>query len=454
MSTSNEAARPYRKLLATLFDEAVRAVGGRQALYANSVVEADRWLYRRGGQEVCVQLPQRSGTGKVFVLGAGKAAASLAHGLEQVLGDRIDAGLVIVKRGHREDLQRVGIVEASHPTPDLSSVQATQQLLALLRTTSDADTIFFVLSGGASSLLFAPAADLSYQAKAAAVQLLVNSGAPIEEINVVRRHLSAVKGGRLRLQARCAQFCTLAISDVISDDPATIGSGPTVADASTFGDALDVVERHELRGKLPAAVIACLQRGAQGLEEETPERGDATFKDDVYQIVASNRVSLATCMDAARKLGYPAEIVSENMAGNTHAAARSFASTLAAAARSPQNSGSPRLFFAGGETTLSVSQGGKGGRNQEFALVAASELQDIPNVVLLSAGTDGTDGPTDAAGAFADGATIERARALGFDPQEHLRRHDVYPLLEALGDLHRTGPTGTNVMDLVIGVAF
>jgi hydroxypyruvate reductase len=351
-------------------------------------------------------------------------------------------------------LKRVEIVEASHPTPDLSSVHATRQLLALLCTTTDTDTVFFVLSGGASALLFAPARGLSYEAKAVAVRLLVDSGAPIEDINVVRRHLSAVKGGRLRVQARCAKFCTLAISDVIGDDPATIGSGPTVADASTFGDALEVVERHELRSKLPAAAVAYLQRGAEGLGEETPKQGVATFKDDVYQIVASNRVALATCMEAAGKLGYPAEIISESMAGNTHVAARRFASTLAAAAMGMQGSSLPRLFFAGGETTLSVSQGGKGGRNQEFALVAAAELQSIPNVVLLSAGTDGTDGPTDAAGAFADGTTVERACALGFDPREHLRRHDVYPLLEALGDLHRTGPTGTNVMDLVIGLAF
>jgi hydroxypyruvate reductase len=311
--------------------------------------------------------------------------------------------------------------------------------------------MFFVLTGGASALLVEPAPGLSFADLQAANRSLVNGGAQIDEINAVRKHLSAVTGGRLRQRARCAQFCTLAISDVLGDSPAAIGSGPTVADPSTFRDCVEIVERYSLREALPPAVMEHLARGVAGLIEETPKESSGLFHDSHYRIVASNRISIDAAAHTAREHGCRVEILTTQMQGHTHEAAHRFVAALREAA-SFRSSDAPIVLLAGGETTLAVQGGGRGGRNQEFALVAALDLQGVPNVTILSAGTDGTDGPTDAAGAFVDGSTVGRARAVGLDAQDFLRRQDSYTLLHALGDLHRTGPTGTNVMDLVIGV--
>ena len=397
-----------------------------------------------------VRLPQ-PGRGKVLVTGAGKAAASLARGLEAVLGDRIDSGVVLVKHGHRQALQRIAVIEGGHPVPDAAGLAGTQQIMQTVEAASARDTMFFVLTGGASALLVEPAPGLSFADLQAAHKVLVNGGAQIDEINAVRKHLSAVTGGRLRQRARCAQFCTLAISDVLGDSPAAIGSGPTVADPSTFQECVAIVERYRLREHLPRAVIEHLERGAAALIEETPKASSGIFRDSHYRIVASNRISIDAAARLARERGCKVEILTTQMQGHTHGAAHRFAAALCEAARS-RTGDAPLVLLAGGETTLAVEGTGRGGRNQEFALVAALDLQGVANVAVLSAGTDGTDGPTDAAGGFVDGSTVERARARGLDAQDFLRRQDSYTLLHALGDLHRTGPTGTNVMDLVVGV--
>ena len=284
-------------------------------------------------------------------------------------------------------------------------------------------------------------------------RVLVNGGAEIDEINAVRKHLSAVTGGRLRQRARCASFCTLAISDVIGDSPAAIGSGPTVADPSTFQECVAIVDRYGLRAALPPAVVEHLERGVAGLVAETPKETSGIFRGSHYRIVASNRISIDAAARAARERGCRVEILTMEMQGHTHEAAHRFAAALRQAATA-RTDGTPVVLLAGGETTLPVQGNGRGGRNQEFALVAALDLQGVDNVTLLSAGTDGTDGPTDAAGAFVDGSTVARARARGLDANDFLRRQDSYTLLQALGDLHCTGPTGTNVMDLVIGLCY
>lgn len=433
-------------LLIALFDAAVRAARGEDLLAANSTVRGDTWRYSGPGEPI--EVPLR---GRVFVTGAGKAAGSLARGLEAVLGDRIDSGVVLVKHGHAQPLRRIRVLEGGHPVPDAAGLAGTQQLMQTVEAAAAGDTMFFVLTGGASALLVEPAAGLSFADVQSANLLLVNGGAQIDEINAVRKHLSAVTGGRLRQRAKCTTFCTLAISDVIGDSPAAIGSGPTVADPSTFAQCLAILDRHRLRNALPRAVIEHLERGAAGRIAETPKETSELFRGSPYRIVASNRISIHAAAQAAREAGCRVQILTTEMQGHTHEAARRFASALrrAAAARTDAT---PLVLLAGGETTLAVEGNGRGGRNQEFALVAALELQGLDNVALLSAGSDGTDGPTDAAGAFVDGSTVARARALGLDPQDFLRRHDSYPLLHALGDLHRTGPTGTNVMDIAIGV--
>lgn len=435
-------------LLITLFDGAVRAAHGADLLAANSKVSGDTWRYSGPGEPLEISL-----RGRVFVIGAGKAAASLARGLEAVLGDRIDSGVVLVKHGHAQPLRRVRVVEGGHPVPDAAGLAGTQQLMQAVEAAAAGDTMFFVLTGGASALLVEPAAGLSFADLQSANRLLVNGGAEIDEINAVRKHLSAVTGGRLRQRAKCATFCTLAISDVIGDAPAAIGSGPTVADPSTFAQCIAIVDRYGLRDALPRAVIEQLEGGAAGRIAETPKETSDLLRSSPYRIVASNRISIDAAAQAARQAGCRVEILTTEMQGPTHEAARRFVSALRGAATARKDK-APLVLLAGGETTLAVEGNGRGGRNQEFALVAALDLQGLDNVAVLSAGSDGTDGPTDAAGAFVDGSTVARARALGLDPQDFLRRHDSYPLLDALGDLHRTGPTGTNVMDIVIGLCY
>ncbi len=386
-------------------------------------------------------LPTRRG--RVIVAGAGKAAATLASGLEEVLGERIADGIVIVKHAHTVPLDRIEVLEASHPVPDATSVNATRHLLHMLDATTAEDCVFFVLTGGASALLCLPAGGITLDDKATATNLLLNSGADILELNVVRRHLSAVKGGGLRARSQ-ARFYTLAVSDVVGDDPATIGSGPTVRDLSSAHEALEVIRRHGLEGRMPPRVMAHLQLGKQ---EATC--GDDS-SEDAYRIVASNRNSIEACARRAKELGFDVEVFTDRMTGSTHTGAAAFANALLE--RSVQERRRPLALIAGGETTLVVAGDGKGGRNQEFALCASLLLDRRPNVTLLAAGTDGTDGPTDATGAFVDGRTVSRARAAGRDVRTHLQRNDAYPLLDALGDLFRTGPTGTNVMDLAIGI--
>jgi glycerate 2-kinase len=439
-------------VLIALFDAAIRAARGEDLLTAHSNASPDAWRYSGPGGSVEVPLPQ-PGRGRILVTGAGKAAASLARGLEAVLGDRIDSGTVLVKHGHGQPLRRVAVLEGGHPVPDAAGLAGTRQLMRTVEAASPGDTMFFVLTGGASALLVEPAPGLSFEDLQAANRLLVNGGAQIDEINAVRKHLSAVTGGRLRQRARCTTFCTLAISDVIGDSPTAIGSGPTVADPSTFRDCVDIVERYELRAALPRAVVEHLDRGVAGAVAETPKDTSGLFRNSLYRIVASNRISIDAAARSARERGCKVEVLTTQMQGHTHEAAHRFASALRQAA-SARSGDAPIVLLAGGETTLPVAGTGRGGRNQEFALVAALDLQGVDNVKLLSAGTDGTDGPTDAAGAFVDGSTVERARARGLDAHDFLRRQDSYTLLHALGDLHRTGPTGTNVMDLAIGLCY
>jgi glycerate 2-kinase len=431
-------------MLSLLYRQAIEAARGERVLRECSRLEGDRWIYEGRGGRFEVPLPA---TGRVIVAGAGKAAGSLARGLEHVLGDRIDTGAIIVKHGHAETLDRIRVLEADHPIPGEASLAATRSLVQLIESTTASDTVFFMLTGGASSLLCLPADEISFADKQAAHQALVNSGATIGEINIVRKRLSGVKGGKLLRRSRAETFCTLAISDVLGDDPATIGSGPTVADATTDADALAVVERHGLASRFPAAALAYLRRNAAN-----PASPEVATGRSAYRVIASIGAALDACARRAADEGFEVKLLTDRMAGHTHAAAQDFARVVRKWSDERKPGDRPLLVLAGGETTLPVTGPGRGGRNQEFALVAAKHLQGMTNVTLLAAGTDGTDGPTDAAGAFADGNSIARAHVLGLDPTAHLGRNDAYPLLDALGDLYKPGPTGTNVMDLVLAI--
>jgi hydroxypyruvate reductase len=430
-----------------IFRAGLAAADPHRLLLARSSIEKDRWSYRDEQRAVSWALPTAESGGRILVVGAGKAAASLALAVEELLGDRIARGRIVVKHGHGLPLKRIAIEEGGHPLPDTGGLEGTSRLLDDLADTRVNDRVFFLLTGGASALLVAPAPGLTLEDKIATTRLLLACGATIQEMNALRKHLSAVKGGRLAEHIHPARATTFIVSDVVGNDLASIGSGPTVPDPTTFADCLEILRRYRLTEKVTGAVRRRLVEGAEGRVPETPKPGLPLFEGLESLILASNRQSLDEASRASERLGYQPEIFAYDMVGETHDRARAFAARLG------QLSGrGPAALLAGGETTLTVRGRGKGGRNQEFALVAAREIEGRPNVLVLAAGTDGTDGPTDAAGAFADGTTYARAEKEGLDPTASLRDNDSYTLFDGLGDLLRTGPTGTNVMDLVIGL--
>ena len=350
-----------------------------------------------------------------------------------------------MKHGHRLEVPGVVVEEAGHPVPDLHSVAATKRLLADLRAAGGSGRVLVLLTGGASALLVAPAAGITLEDKSRVSSLLLACGADIHEINTVRKHLSAVKGGGLIPLLPPGRAAALVISDVIGDQLTSIGSGPATGDPTTFGDALGVLEKFALAERVPEAVLNRFREGAAGRVPETPDAPGETVP---HHIVASNFHSLRAAGEEASRLGYRTEIFGRDLAGEVHETARRFAHRLAVLGSEP----APSALLAGGELTLRVTGDGRGGRSQEFALVAAGHLDGVPGVALLAAGTDGTDGPTNAAGAFADGASWSRARRRGLDPEAALRNNDSWSLFHETGDLLVTGPTGTNVMDLMVGL--
>jgi len=397
--------------------------------------------------EVDLELP--AGEGRLLVLGAGKASAHLAAAVEKRLVETDYEGRVVVKHGHGFPLRRLVVEEGGHPLPDEASVLATEHLLEELTGLTPKDRVLFLLTGGASSLLVAPAPGISLADKVGVTDGLLRCGATIQELNTVRKHLSRVKGGRLLQRIAPARVQTLLVSDVIGDDLSSIGSGPTAADPTTFADAIEVLAGYGLGDRVAASVLEHLDNGAAGRLPETPKPGDEIVGYGRHRILASNRDCVAAAAEAARRLGYSVEVFAHDMVGSVHERAVQFSEALAERAASS----TPVALLAGGELTLEVTGGGVGGRSQEFAMVAARELSGVADVVVLAAGTDGTDGPTDAAGAHIDGNTWEAARERGLDPKAYLTDNDSYHFFERMQTLVKTGPTGTNVNDLVVGLS-
>ena len=384
----------------------------------------------------------------VWVVGAGKAGAAMAQAVERVLGARIRGGLVNVKDGHLARLRRIELNECGHPVPDGRGVRGAERIADIVRGAGKRDLIVCVISGGASALLPMPAAPVTLEEKRATTSLLLACGANIHEINAVRKHISRIKGGQLARLAYPAQVLALLVSDVVGDDLDVIGSGPTAPDASTFAGAQAILDKYGLRERIPAAVRERIERGVRGEIAETPKPGDPAFERTTNLIVGSNRLAVDAAARKARELGLRPVVLSTVIEGE----AREVARMHAAIAREVRATGRPLkpplCLISGGETTVTLRGNGLGGRNQEFVLAAAIDLAGSNEVVVLSGGTDGTDGPTDAAGAIADGATLERAGRLGLDARQFLAENDSYRFFDALGDLLKTGPTGTNVMDL------
>ena len=436
-------------MLMATYAAAIAAVdpvaAGRRAL----VLARDRVVVRARGRRVT--LPLRHG---IIVVGAGKGAAGLAAGVEDVLGDRVVDGLVIVPPGYERPLGRIAVVHGSHPSPDRRSHAATRRLFATLARRPRA-AVLVVLTGGASSLLAARAPGLTLGDERRLAAWLLASGIDIAGMNAVRKHCSAISGGRLaeRLVGRSA--AAIVLSDVPGDDLSVIGSGPTVADPTTYADALATVRVGGSTASLPARVRRHLERGVRGDVAETPKAGSAAARACPTLLVAGNATARAGAAAWARRVGLRTIVsVSRPFAGETAVVARAMERSIRRV-RGRLRGTQPALVIAGGETTVRLgANAGRGGRNQALAAAIAGALDGMEGVALLAAGSDGIDGPTDAAGAFADGSSARRALRTGRGLPEALGRHDVFPTLAALGDLFRPGPTGTNVADLVIALVW
>ncbi len=391
--------------------------------------------------------------GRIFAFCAGKAALSTAETLREVLpgGPAAVEGVALAPRGTGRPVPGFTVLEASHPVPDAAGVAAAREALGRLAGAVGRASLIAALSGGASSLLCVPAEGVTWEDKAAATRLLLSCGASIGEINAVRKHLSAVKGGQLRRLLAGAPLLTLLVSDVPGDDPATIASGPTAPDPTTFADAWGVLERYGLQDRVPARVRGHLVEGMAGRRPETPDRGDLCFDGDRIFLLGSNRDACRAAAAEAGRLGYHSLVLSSRMGGDVAGCAAFHLDIAREVAASGLPVGRPACLVSGGEVTVAVKGDGRGGRNQEFVLHLVRGLAEaaVP-MAAASVGTDGVDGPTDAAGAWADGTTLSRGLALGLDPDDFLRRNDSWSWFRPLGNLVRTGPTGTNVADLRI----
>lgn len=441
--------RNEKKALKKIYDAAVQAASPHNAVLASVSLRPSGKKLLLKTRNTSVDLNRFK---RVFAIGAGKAVCPMAGAIEAVLGKRITAGLVVTKYGHGKRLKRIVVREAGHPIPDKNGVEGAKEILEMAEAAGEDDLVVFLLTGGASALLPAPAFGLSLSDKQRASSLLINSGASIDEINAVRKHLSLIKGGRLALAAHPATVLTLIVSDVVGDDLSSIGSGPTAPDGSTFSDALGIVGSYGLAGRMPVKVMEALRKGASGALPETARAGDEAFRRVSNVIVAGNLTALQAAAGAARQMGLRPVLLSSTVTGNTREAAGFFASVLCEIKNSGNPVKRPACVLMGGETTLRVTGKGLGGRNQEFALALALALKGEAGIHALAAGTDGTDGPTDAAGAFALPDTLEKARALGMDPLAFLDQNDSYNFFKGTGGLLVTGPTGTNVMDIAVGI--
>ncbi len=389
------------------------------------------------------------GLRKLVVVGFGKAVCPMAKALEDQIGDLITAGLIITKHGHSEGyrFRDLRVREAGHPVPDKDGLAATAELTVLLQSCSSDTLVACLISGGGSALLVSPHDHITMDDKQNITALLLKAGADIFELNTVRKHLSKVKGGRLAELAYPAMVVALILSDVIGDRLDVIASGPTAPDASTYAEALAVIAKYDLFSSAPPAVIKLLQDGAAGAAPETPKKDHPVFEATENIIVGSNRLALQAALAKAGELGFEARIISSDVTGEAREIGRRMACEAAELLHDQQQK-KPVCLISGGETTVTVTGNGVGGRNMELALSFAQEIDGIDKITLLSAGTDGTDGPTDAAGAIVDGTTTAKAKAMGLDPETYLENNDSYTFFKKTGDVFMTGPTGTNVMDI------
>jgi glycerate-2-kinase len=385
---------------------------------------------------------------RIVVVGMGKASVAMGRVVERLLGERITAGWINTKYGHAAPLRLIHVHECGHPVPDEAGVEGTQRIIDLLTEADEHTLVLCLISGGGSALSPAPAEGITLAEKQETTKLLLACGATIDELNAIRKHLSRLKGGQLARLAAPARVVALLLSDVVGDKLDVIASGPATPDLTTFADCLDLLRKYDLTGRVPASVRQRLEAGAWHEIPDTPKPKDPALQQVQNLIVGSNREAVLAAEAEAQKRGYHTLVLSTQIEGETKEVAKVHAGIAKEILSSGRPLPRPAGVISGGETTVTLRGDGLGGRNQEFALAGAMEIAGLEDVVLFSAGTDGTDGPTDAAGGLADGQTVARAKALGLSPQEFLARNDSYHFLQALEDLVITGPTGTNVMDV------
>jgi len=387
---------------------------------------------------------------RIIVVGMGKASARMAAALEEVLADRTVDGLVVTADGYRVPTRNVEVLEATHPVPDERGLAAAQRIAALIDGAEAENLVIVLISGGGSALLPFPAQGLTLSDLTRTNELLLRSGARIQEMNAVRKHLSQVKGGQLAKRAFPARVLSLFLSDVPGDPLDAIASGPTVPDPTTFKDAERILRRYQLWEEVPATVRKRIEAGVQGGIPETPKPGDPAFRGVQNVIMGSGAVAAEVARAEGERLGYHTLLLTTTLEGEAREIGKVFAALAREEISCRRPLEPPALILAAGETTVTVRGNGKGGRNQELALSAAMGIEGLSRVVIASIGTDGRDGPTDAAGGIVDGETTGRMRDRGIVPEEYLEQNDSYRALEKAGDLLITGPTGTNVADLYL----
>ena len=441
MTTQTDRLEAMRQHAVEIFQAALRAVDPMEAILRH-VKQVD------DGLQIGKHRFKFEDYDRILVVGGGKAGAPMAKALEDLLGDRIANGVIVVKEGHGLPLQHVRIHEAGHPVPDKRGIRGAEDILMLINAAGERDLVICVISGGGSALLVAPAEGITLEDKQEVTRLLLACGADIHEINTVRKHLSRAKGGGLARLAFPATVASLILSDVIGDDLNVIASGPAVPDTSTFADARSVFEKYDIWKQVPKSVQQRIQRGLAGDIEDTPKADDAVFQRCYSELVGTNLQALIAAGRQAQQLGYQPLILASTVEGEAREVVKMFTAIGKEVRSSAHPISAPACILCGGEITVTIQGEGKGGRNQEFALAAAMVIAGMENVIILSGGTDGTDGPTDVAGAIADGETIARARANDLDPLDFLRRNDSYHFFQQLDDLIITGPTRTNVMDV------
>ena len=431
-----------------LFSRALSAVDPSKILKERIRIERDRLSIKmQGDSEKVFDLKAFH---KIVLVGTGKASSSMARAIEELFGDRMTKGVITTKYGHLLPLKQTQTIEAGHPIPDRKGYEGARKIQRLLKESGPNDLVIFLLSGGGSALLPFPADGIELKEKQEVTQLLLDSGADIKEINTVRKHISWMKGGWVAKWAYPSTVIALILSDVVGDQLDVIGSGPTVPDPSTFEEAWEILKKYGLLNEIAPSIRKHVQSGREGKVEETPKPGEAAFDKVSNILIGSNILALREAKKEAESLGFNTLILSSSIEGETREASRFHTAMAKEVISSGNPIPRPACILSGGETTVTIKGKGLGGRNQEFALAGALEISGVEKVVLLSGGTDGTDGPTDASGALADHTTVYRAKTMGLNPKAHLENNDAYPFFQKLGDLLITGPTHTNVMDVRI----